>query len=502
MNHLFRNFFLLFLVIGINKSYSQINTLSSKKDFFKGSTAMSSIRLNANSLAFVSNDSDKSVEIICTDNDFKNKWSAKVDGYFQNAALLGKNLIVLVSTEFTLFTRANSTFKAYLLNSENGRIIREKVLFEGNNEFLTIPYFIANHHNKSYSFAVRETAVKRSVKIAPGALAAIYLIKKLNDQIQKVKTFNVLTFDENLEQKEILSPDLPAGQFIGIQRTINSDLYTAVSDNKKGIIISRYLPGKDTPVKSVTEPYSFKSGLLGTDYLNDHLKFIADTINNHIVYVSGAFKSADNFIMLFNKYDFETDQHKRFTKNYTKTEVKALEKSYEPVNKKYKKLSLASPGQLELVESVINENGYFLVVSDFQIIPPGFNERTPPVERSEGIIVYNLDKNMAVKTISTIPRYYSGIKRAEIKTYQKGKQLYIMAAHYDDAQFLLSEINTISGKVEEIRLISPEKAGRTDFPALSTAIISDHTVILPVFDYKSFTIGKIKFDVNVYRFGW
>lgn len=502
MRNVYLSAFFVLLILGVNKSFCQVSPLSIKKDFFKGSTAVSSVRLNTNAVAFVSNDSDKSVEITCTDNNFATRWSAKVDGYFQNAALLGNNLLVFVSTDFTLFTRANSTFKAYLLNSENGKIIKEKVLFAGNNEFLTVPYFIPTKDHKFYSFAVRQTALKRNVKIAPGMLAAGYLIIKTDNQAHKVKTFNVLTFDENLEQTEILSPDLPAGEFIGIQRTINNDLYTAVSENKKGITISRYLPGKDTPVKSVTEPYSFKSGLFGADFLNDHIKFIADTINNNTVYITGAFKTDDHFMMLFNKYDFEKDQHKRFQKSYTKDEVKGLEKSYTAVNKKFKKLSLAPPKALELVDVVINDAGYFLVVSDFQLTPYDMMSKTAQLERSEGIIVYNLDKNMSVKTISTIPRYYSGLTRADIKTYQKDNKLYIMAAYDDSAQFLIGKIQALTGKVEDITVVSPDKSGKSDYSNLSTSIVADNSIILPVLDYKHFIIGKIKFDVNMYRFGW
>jgi len=123
MNKAFLSVFSMLLILGVNKSFSQVTSISIKKDFFKGSTSISSVRLNTNAVAFVSNDSDKSVEITCTDNNFNSKWSAKVDGYLHNAALLGNNLLVFVSTDFTLFTRANSTFKAYLLNFENGKVI-------------------------------------------------------------------------------------------------------------------------------------------------------------------------------------------------------------------------------------------------------------------------------------------------------------------------------------------------------------------------------------------
>jgi hypothetical protein len=496
MNTIFKFLVLFLLTFFTNTAFTQ----SVKKDFFKGSTGVTSLRLNAGTLAFISNDNDRAVEITGTDNEFNNKWSARLDGYFHDAALVGNNLLVLVSTEFNFMLRYNSTFKGYLLDPA-GKVIKEKILFAGNNDYHTELYFMPSKDHNSYSLGIRETSVKRNVKIAPGTIGALYMIKKMSDEFNKVKSFHVITVNPDLEQTESISPDLPDGEFVGVQRTINKDLYTAVSENKKGVTISRYMPGKETAVETVFEPYSYYGGLLGIGYLSDCVKFMADTINNNTVYISGAFKNGDNFSIIFNKYDFAAKQHKRFKKTYTREELKELEKSYQPLNRDFKKLTIAIPKELELIDAVIGKDNYSLIISDFVYHVRQAGEVRPSTTMSHGIIVYNLDKDLGIKTISTIPRDHEGLVGASTKTYQNDNSLYVMSGHGWNAKFLVGKINTLTGKVEAIRVIEPEKTGMSDHAALDMAVISEKKIILPVFDFKtSFT--KIKFDINMYHLNW
>ncbi|MDB5014814.1 MAG: hypothetical protein JWQ25_3016, partial [Daejeonella sp.] len=374
-----------------------------------------------------------------------------------------------------------------------------KVLFSGSNDYFTIPYFLISKDYKTFTLATRETGIKRGIKIAPGMIGGLYMIKKASDQANQMKSFNVITFDENLEEKTRISPDLPDGDFIGISKTINGDTYVAVSENKQGITISKYLENKEKPVKSITEPYSYYAGLLGANHLNEHISFYTDTINNNTVYIAGSFKSDHDYITMFNRYDFDKDAHVRFQKTFTKDEVKELEKSYIPVNKEFKKLRLAAAKNLELLDVVMHENGYFMVLSDKSRTMSTAN--SPSVPYSDGIIVYNLDKNLAIKTISTIPRDYIGGQAATLKLYAKQGNLYVLASHDNHANFIMAKINIATGKLESIQVANPEDAGKTDYAGLSQAIISDTNILLPVLDFKV-AFNKIKFDVLLYHLSW
>jgi hypothetical protein len=489
----------LFAILCLSSVRAQVKTLNYKNEFFKGSTDLTSLRLSKNAVAFVSNDNDKDVEISCTDNSGNTKWTAKVNGYLQSAEVLGQNLLVLVSTDFTFFTRANSEYKAYLISQDKGAVIKSKVLFTGNNEYHTIPYVLVSKNKKTLTLATRETAVKRNVKVGLGAVGTLYTIKKTINQGNQVKSFNVLTYGENLEEIGAISPILPDGDFIGIQKTINDDMYIAVSENKKGITISQYLPNTEKSVKSVTEPFSYYGGLLGIGHLNEQISFFADTISNNGVYLTGSFKTGDDYITMFNRYDFAGNKHKRFKKSFTKTEVKGMEKSYVPVNKDFKKLKLADARSLELVKVVVHENGYFMMLTDYSHTTPG--QYAPAMPYSEGIIVYNLDKELAIKTISTIPRSYLGKFKSCLNVYPKNNALYIMASQDNSANFILARINTNSGKLEDMQLSEPAKAGKTDYASLGNALITDNNIILPVFDFK-LAMNKVKYDVQLYSLGW
>lgn len=494
----------IYLLIAFNlfvfyNTYSQVKTLNYKHDFFKGSTAITSVRLNKDAIAFVSNDGDKAVEITCTDNGTNIQWSTQLEGYVRDAKLLGENLLIIVSTDFTVMTSANSTYKAYLVGARKGNLLKSKVLFSGNNDFHTIPYVLISKDKKTLTLATRETAVKRNVKIGVGTLGALYTIKRTIDQSNKIKSFNVLTFDDNLEEKGAISPVLPDGDFIGIQKTLNDDMYIAVSQNKQGITISQYLPGSEKALKSINETFSYYSGMIGTEHLNEQIKFFADTLSGNAIYITGSFKTGDEYVSIFNKYDFVKNQHKRFKKVFNKSEIKEMEKAFKPVNKEFKKLSLGGPKCMELQEVVVHKDGYFLIISDESVTAPG--QYSGPVPYSEGIIVYSLDRELIPKTISTIPRYFVGYPKPCLKIYLKDNSVYIFASHETHANFIIAKVNLISGKVENLQLTEPSKAGRTDYSQLSEAIMSDDRILLPVLDPK-LSMLKVKSDIQLYQLAW
>lgn len=488
----------IFLLTGFSKLYSQSQTLGISKDFLKSSTDLQTVSLN-NVIAYVSNNSDKKVDIVATDYSLKKKWNLVLDGYLHTAENLGGNILILASTDFTLFTRFNSEFKAYLINTSTGKILKEKMLYEGDNSYHTIPYALMSRDNKRFTLATRETGLKRTMKVGVGAIGLLYTIKKTTENGNKIKSFNVATFDENLEPIEKISPDLPEGNFVGVERTVNNDLYIAVAENKKGITISKYPAGKDVSAKTVTESFSVSGGLFGLDQLNEHVHFAADTINNNTVYIWGSFRTDNEFLTMFNRYDFESGNHKKFNKVFTQQDIRELEKLYTPVNKDLKKLSIAHPKFLKVKKAVIDDTGYYLVISDTQYSPA--SQSSPPSPFCDGIILFSLDKNLKEKSLLTIPRAYSGVYSAQYAMYKQNSKMYLLTSIGDRAQFLAAKINTESAKLESLQVIEPDNSGRADEPNLNNAVLTGNALILPAWDFKA-AFGKIKFDVNLYQLRW
>jgi hypothetical protein len=478
-------------------------TVSRSDDYFKGSTSVKSFTLGSQAV-LVSSENDKQVKIIASSMAMKKNWEQTLQGSLLYAGSMSDKILVMVSTDFSGMTGGdNSTYKAFTINALNGKVIAEKIIHNGNNDYVTIPEVVVSKDQKTFTLFARETSYKRNVKVAPGVLGVIVLSKKLTKDANKIRSFSVSTFDSNLEIQDKVFPVLPAGEFVGAAKTINNDLYVAVSTDKKGITIAKYDSGKEKASSTILEPFSHSKGIFGTDLLNDYVTLFADTIRNNTVYLKGAFKNDDEFICLFNKYDFATNNHKRFTKSFKKADFKALEKAYTPLNKTFKSLDLGNTTDVEVLAVVPTENNYLLALGDIHTVrnTSSTGSYTSNAYAAAGIIVYSMDNNLEVKSVATIPRgYYHSIK-PDIKIHYKNDFWNLFATDGNKANFIISKINAASGKVEDIKLIEPEKAGKTDLPGLEQMIISEKQLLLPVKDYK-LAFGKVKFDVNLYQINW
>ncbi len=492
--------FLLFSAVMGNSLLVQSQTTTKNTDFFKGSTAIQTFK-SGNLLYLASNENDKAVKIICTSDNLGKNWEQTVEGYMQFTGSLDNKVLVVVSTDFTLFTRANSIYKAYVLDAKTGKMLKEKVIFSGNNDYFTYPEVIVAKDRKSFSLITRETSMKRNVKLAPGGLGAIVLAKKMSAENNKIRAFTVTSFNAGLDVTEALSPALPEGDFIGAVKTINNDLYVAVSQEKKGITIAKFDSGQEKASKTITEPFDHSAGTLGIAKLNQFVKLFADTINNNTVYLKGSFKNDDDFICMLHRYDFALMNHKKFSKTFTKADFKAMEKAYTPLNKEFKSLELGRSKDVELLKVLESDNGYLLIMGDVHDVPKTMGSNLPPTFAANGIIVYSVDKDFKLKSVSTVPRRYDQVLYPEISAYYKNGAWYLFLSHDYRANVILAKLNEFSGQLEEIKLIEPNKASKSDLPGLSQLLVTDSHLFLPVMDPKM-AFGKTKFDVNLYDIEW
>ncbi|WP_207426712.1 hypothetical protein [Pedobacter sp. SYSU D00535] len=474
-------------------------TINKTADLIEGSTGITTFK-SGDQLYFASKDNDKAVKLVALSSSGAKKWEQSMEGYLQHAGCLGGKVLVVVSTDFTLFTRENSTYKAYLLDSKTGKIENQKLLFNGNDEYYTELDVVVGKDAKTFSLIIRETGVKRNVKVAPGALGAMVVAKKMANEAKEVRRFTTMSFNSSLEVIEALSPVVPAGEFIGAVKTLNNDLYIAVCDGKTGVSITRFEAGKEKPSKTVTDSYDYVGrGLLGGGTLGEQLRLFSDTINNNVVYISGSFQEKDEFVCVFNKYEFNSGNHKKFKKSFTRDEFKAFEKGYTPVNSKdFKSLELGSTKDVELLQILESDNGYLLLLSDVHKQQLG---AAPPTFKANGLLVYSMDKDLNIKSVTALPRKVNNRSTPEIQAHHKNGTWYVFASHEDKGRMLQAKVSSNSGKVEEIKLIEPPKVAGDSVGNISSMLFTDQGYFLPVLDMKT-AFGKIKFDVDLYQISW
>ncbi|WP_207535654.1 hypothetical protein [Desertivirga arenae] len=429
----------------------------------------------------------------------KKNWEQTVEGSLMFSTDLEDKILVIVSTDFAASVGGNnSTYKAFLLDARDGKVIHEKVIYEGNNDYLTVAEFVVSKNRKTFSLIARETSAKRNFIVAADANGSLWAARKMANNASAIRKFSVSAYDSHLATIDKVFPVLPDGDFIGAAKTINGDLYVAVSEEKKGITIAKFEAGKEEVSAMVLEPFGLSSGLQGQGSLN----LITDTHRNNTAYLTGGFTNGPEYTYILNKYDFGTNKEVSFRKSFRKADLKTLEKSFVPLNKQFSRLDLGSVSGLNLLSVAFPADGYLIALSDVRYLPGTPGSKIPPTYTANGILVYNLDSNFVVKSASAIPRAYGNVTRPSFRSDLRDNSWYLFASDEWKAKFAVAKINASSGKIEDLKMIAPEKVGKGHVPDLAEMTITDSQLFLPVKDPKPSLGYKLKYDVHMYRLDW
>ncbi len=444
---------------------------------------------------------DKQVEIVSSTPGLKKNWEQTLEGSLMFGASLDDNILVVVSTDFAaMFGGNNSTYKATVLDSENGKVITERMIYMGDDDYLTISEFIVSKDKKSFSLLARETNTKRNFKFAQGAADALWITKTIQNNTNTIRRFSVSTYNTDLETIDSLLPIIPYGDFIGATKTINNDLYIAVSEEKKGVTLSKYDAGEEIPSTAIFEPYT--SGFSGERKRYNFLNLIADTQRNNTVYLTGAYAINEESIFIFNKYDFASNTRVGFRKSWKKADFQALEKSLTLMDKQSSALELGNVSGLQLLSVGFFNDNYLVALGDVRYLPAIPGNMLPATYTANGILVYNLDTNLIEKSVSAIPRIYGNLATPAFRSFIRNNSWYLFASDDWKARFTIAEVNALSGKVERLQKIAPEKAGKGQVPELAEMAISDNQLILPVKDVKMSLGNKRMYDIHLYQMSW
>lgn len=470
--------------------------------YFSNSTQVRSF-VCLGKIIMLSNENDREVKIVSSSKEMKKDWEQTLDGSLVFSGNLSDKILVVVSTDFTaMFGGNNSTYKAIILNPLDGNMIVEKVIYNGNNDYLTVPEFVISDNGKTFSLFARETSIKRNFKLAQVANDAPWLTGMIDLNVSKIRSFSVSTFNTELVTIDKVVPTMPPGIFIGAVKAINNDLYIAVSERDKGVIIAKYEAGKNNATSIMIEPYAPEFKQIAEPKRYQGYNLMVDTHRNNTVYLTGVFKSEAESFFIFNKYDFGNNNQIHFRKSWKKADFKALERSFMPVNKELSELELGNISGMRILGVAFSKDNYLVALGDVHGLPASQGGVLPATYTANGILVYRLDSDLVEKSVAAIPRSYSNEHLPSFKSYLNNNSWYLFASDKWKARFTVAKVDVSSGKTEDLRIIEPEKAGKGQVAGLSEMAITDDYLVLPVKDAKISFGNKQMYDIHTYSIGW
>lgn len=475
---------ILLLLIASLKTSAQTQIGLIKKPEWNSSSSPftrqgSAVALSNNMSAMIVNVPKSDFAIVALDDRLNQKWLTPLSGF---ALAIGKfkgHVIVISASQGTFIKSFTSTFKASVLDEQTGKILKEKIIYEGSADYFEDPDFFFAEDGSYFKMTSRLTAMKRSSVIFSTVI-------NLESKYLGTQEFNIITFDDQLNIVDHTNPIMPAGDTW--QSTCNEDgsfIITTVDKKSSVINVATYISSKREPLKLISVPIDFGKGV---DYSSIKIASSKTPLQS---YVSTIYKNAKKEQVLFvAKLDFKDGSVQKTTETLDKNYFKNLEKSYVPVNKE--------------LDDAFFSNSDFSFVGHIE----EFNDKlmvslSQSISYAQGgqydgsVLVKIYDQQLKSQYQQIIPRSYKSVfGEGSITAYSlNGKNLRMLANHRDgnSVNAIYGELNLDNGQLVKMNLINKEDM-KSDYYANTKSIAwNNKSFMIPYFDQ----IGMLKFKVNI-----
>ncbi|MFB9843663.1 hypothetical protein [Mucilaginibacter ginsenosidivorans] len=465
------------------------------KDFFKDIRSLEpSLVINDHLNIMSVNTDNENFSLTAINDQVQSVWQSSLPGYVITVRKFNGKILAVAASEFSKIKQTNNTFKAYILDPATGKTLAEKVIFDGVQDHMAFP-FVFTGDGDTFKLAVRESGFERRLHVAMPSLLGIVSMNSYIKQFNETKNLDVIDVNDKLEVVNKIKPVIGPGIFIGLTANNAGDLFVAWDNNGK-MDITKYDKGKATPAKTITGDV-----ILGDDALDsfggNDIVIRASKNNNNILYYSLVFRNPDKETELgIGRLDFSTGAKKYVNELFTKDHVKAMKKSFVPVNKKMDSPDLGSVKSLNLRSFGESDNGLIAALTS-TATSSGMNGGTWETENS--IVVNGYDLDLTPKFQQLIPTGYTIPNRhLPLGFYFNKSSLYIISNDKRGMTTLngtYSMINFATGKCEKMYWLSKKKIGNSH-PAASHAVLwFANSFVVPYMDMKGITGSR--YDITL-----
>lgn len=464
-------------------SSAQDDAMAVVKNFYKGADNGSSSFIwndHINIMQFTR--SNDKFDIVAVNDQVQLLWKTSLNGYIISACKFKDKILAVAATDYSSAKQHNNTFKGFLIDPANGKVLLEKVIYDGQQQYLTYP-FIFTGDGSFFKFALRQSAVERRIHIG----IAFVSDNSWSKQIRATKDMDVIEFNDKLEPVKKLKPVITDGTFINMTCNNQGDLFTAWYNAGK-VNMVKYDKDKNLPSAALEEAIS-----LDKDILDDTRSFFIEPSkkNGNILYYSFTFKNQDKETELaVGKLDFSALKDKYVNEIFTKDHTKDIRKSYVQVNKK---LGTPDFGDLKglQVRAFNDIDDHLIVTLSSYVYSRGSYGGGWTTEYSTILNNYDTDLNFKFQYI--IPTGSSPNRYSENGYYHKNNKFYVIT---NDQQGMVTENGVYSvfdltnGRCDKIELLSKKKIANSK-PALgSKALWFNNSFVVPYDDGGDITLQQ------------
>jgi len=466
------------------------------KDFYKGVRSIpQSFELNDHVNVMQFNLDDHNFDVVAVDEQMQVLWKTNLQGYMITTRKFRDKILAVAATDFSNVKRNNNTFKAYIIDPATGKVLVEKVIFDGNPDYFTFPFVFTGDGN-IFKFAVRQSAFTRRMHVAMPSLLALVSINSYEKEYNQTTDFDVIEFNDKLEPINKFKPVFNTGTFIGMDCNKAGDTFIAWY-NEGSLDFVKYVEGQSTPSKPISASIALKKN--ATDSFGIDIVVQACVTNNNALYYALSFKNQDKENeMGVGKLDFSNGKEEYVNEVFSKDHVKEIKKSYVTVNKKLHSPNLGPVSAID-VKGFYQKNGNVMVALTSTAYSSAMNGGTWVDEYN--VLINCYDADLKFKFQQLIPTSYAVPERhLPIGFHIANNKLYVLSNDKEGMTTLYGTFATIdltTGACDKIYWLSKKKISNSDAAASSSVLWFPGSFVIPYLDLRGFS-GR-KYDITLQK---
>jgi hypothetical protein len=315
------------------------------KDFYNGVKDINSFVLSDHVNIMQVNTDNENFDVVAVNDQMQVLWKTSCAGFAFTAAKFKDKIIAVASTDHSSITGGNNTYKAYLLDPATGKILIEKVIYTGTDDYLDFVKVITGE-GAYFKLCVRQSAFERRMHVALPSLFSIISENKYIRQLNQTQQLEVITLNEKLETINSFKPPVANGTMITWNGNKQGDLFIAWLNGPQ-IEVYQFPAGSTSPTKQLNASVEIKQD--NTVIPSEDFILLPSPTNNNIVYYGLSYTNPNKEAELgVGKLDFSAEKKFFVTEEFNKDHVKALQKGFVPVIKKLDEADLGSRRDLHI----------------------------------------------------------------------------------------------------------------------------------------------------------
>ncbi|HTD99254.1 MAG TPA: hypothetical protein VK668_08190 [Mucilaginibacter sp.] len=466
------------------------------KDFYEGThTIPESLVFSDHVNIMQFSPDNENCDIIAVNENMQSMWRTSLKGHALSISKFKDKVLVVVATEFSNTKKTNNTYKGYLLDPANGKVLIDKVIFDGPQEYMAFPYVYTSEDGQVFKFAVRQSGFERRLHVAAPSVFGLISMKSYTKQFHQTKGLDVIDFNEKLEPITKIKPVTTEGFFLGLTSNNKGDLFMNWYENGNMNMV-KYDAGKDKPSNKISASIMLDDDLL--DNFDNDIPIIASKTNSNVLYYSLVFKNGNKDMELgIGKIDFSTGKKQYVNELLTKDNIKALKKNYVPVNKKMDSPDLGPIKALSV--RAFKEIGDRLIISLTSTSSSASTISSGTWESEFNILINGYDTDLNLKYQQIIPTSYTVPERhLPLGFYHDKNKLYIISNDKTGMTTLngtYSVIDLATGQCDKMYHLSKKKISNSHAAAGSSVLWFKNSFVVPYLELKGFS-GR-KYDITL-----